>query len=446
VTRVEQEVVGPQHTVLKACPAPDDHRVAFDGKRPGDTQNDRSQNWLAQPGEDPQFIAVGDPDHGTEFIDWGPTGEEWLLHNHTTGEHVRFHLEDGIVDRFSDHGRPVGILKDGRSVVRMEGALHLYDGDERVQRVKSPDRFGVIREVNVGGDLVAVRVGGGTDDRFSNGLTIMGDTAPAILVYDTTVDTWTTIIEETLSPSIDVMCEPETTSYLPSSTNERAEVRVFRPEETPAPALAIVYSPTDQVYRAWDRWAQYLSHQGYIVVVPSIPATPYSDAAVEDIASVGQWLRERKWVDGDRIAIFGQSSGGRDTAIQLLSRDIWKAGLARNGPWMFQQHWESDGRPEYVTDGIGGLPEDIPEAWARQNPIQQVHELDTPLRIHHAENDQRCPYEYATSFRDALIEAGNTLDEDFEFHTLRAQGHNTADVHQLSAELTLLENFLCRHL
>lgn len=43
-----------------------------------------------------------------------------------------------------------------------------------------------------------VRVGGVTDDRFSGGLTTLGDRPPAILVYDATEDAWTTVLEESL--------------------------------------------------------------------------------------------------------------------------------------------------------------------------------------------------------------------------------------------------------
>lgn len=440
----ERTPVGPQEMVVTAGRAPDDDRLAFDARDPDDP-GAGAQNWLAEPGADPVHVPAGDPDHGTAFVAWDPDGEGWLVHDHATGEGLRVALDGAVRARFDpDGGRPVGVLADGRAVALEGDELAVYDGADCETRVPVPDD-GPVREAHVAADRVAVRTGGAAGERHGRAGYRRHDGPPAVLVYDASAGEWTAVERRGSPVAADAMVAPETTTYESSTSDDPGEVRVFRPDETPAPALAVVYGPTPGATRDWDRWAQYLAHRGYAVVAADLPGDGYA-AHQEDVAALNGWLRDREWVDGDRVALFGHSNGGYAAALQLLTREGWAAGLVRAAPLCFRSFAEREGTPGWAVAGVGADPEEDPARWDDLNPVQQVSGLTAPLRIHHGEYDDRGTPAEARRFRDALRDAGHVEGEDFEYHTLRGRGHLAGDANEAAAELALLENFLDRRL
>ncbi len=425
-----------RENVANATYSPDERTIAFDAGSEEPERFPKRDNFLCDPdGDNIRTVVPGDNlTDGTEFLGWHPTERRLLVHDHTNDRVGLFAPDEDTTEWITSVSGTETVcgFADKESIVlqRNESAVRMtFDGEVKSLGLSN------ITAVDVHADTVV-------------GITASTETEPPALVARTDGGTTRVLYQPEYGPIVparDDTVEERATYETPNG--EPADVIVHHTAEEPAPAVAVVYSPADGPSDDFPRWVEYLVHRGYTVVRPHIPSDSKTDAAVEEIAAVGQWLCGRSWVDGDRIAVFGHSSGGRDVYMQLLSRETtpWKAGIARNGVTDLRMRDAVD--PEWWLREQIGTPDEHPDEWAHRSPIEYAETgVAAPLRIHHARHDTLVLPEQARMLRDGLCEAGCIEGDDFEYQELAGQGHNTADIYQVAAELSMFVDFLDRRL
>jgi dipeptidyl aminopeptidase/acylaminoacyl peptidase len=88
----------------------------------------------------------------------------------------------------------------------------------------------------------------------------------------------------------------------------------------------------------------------------------------------------------------------------------------------------------------GGSPDEVPEAYARSNPITYVSDVVTPTIVIAGEHDPRCPIEGVTPWVEAVRAAGTEV----EVHTYAA-GHHANGMDQQVEHMRLVLDFFARH-
>jgi dipeptidyl aminopeptidase/acylaminoacyl peptidase len=88
----------------------------------------------------------------------------------------------------------------------------------------------------------------------------------------------------------------------------------------------------------------------------------------------------------------------------------------------------------------GGSPDEVPDAYARSNPMTYVADVVTPTIIVAGEHDPRCPIEGVTPWVDAVRANG----VEVELHTYAA-GHHANGMDQQVEHMRLVLDFFARH-
>lgn len=432
----ETEDLIDRENVNNAAYSPDGQMIAFDAGSSDPDRFPKRDNYVCdEHGDNVRHVIPGDsPTDGTEFLGWHPTERILLVHDHTNERVGLFVPDDNTTEWITSISETDTVCGFGGNetilLLRDETALRVtFSGEVEVLGLSN------IAAIDALGDtIVAITTSTTTDP-------------PALVTRRMGSDTQTIYQTEygPVIPERDNSDEERLTYKTPDG--DIADIIVHHATTEPAPAVAFVYTPYDSPYDGFPRWFEYLVHRGFTVVRPQIPSGKETDAAIEEIAAVGRWLCERSWVDDDRIAVFGHSSGGRDVFMQLLARDTspWAAGIARNGVTDLRDR-EQSGTQFWLREQIGS-PEENPDDWARISPIEHADTgLAAPLRIHHACYDTTVQREQARTLRDALCVNGYVKGEDFEYQELSGQGHVTSNVYQNAAELTMIVDFLDRRL
>ncbi len=163
-------------------------------------------------------------------------------------------------------------------------------------------------------------------------------------------------------------------------------------------------------------WHHLLTQEGYLVVSFDNRGTPaprgrdwrkivHGEVGVHasaDQASAARALaRERPYVDGSRIGIWGWSGGGSQT-LNCLFRypDLFHTGMAV-APVPDQRYYDTVYQERYM-----GLPAENPEGYRRASPITYAHRLRGNLLIVHGTGDDNVHYQGTEALINRLIEAG----------------------------------------
>jgi len=411
--------------------SPNGSHLAFEARTYETTPPSRGLFVCEANGDHLREVIGKDSDDDLHLIDWRSDGDELIVRNATNHRYGKYAPESSTVNWFGDateDDEPVGLVgDDGLVVLREDTVIRIrFDGET--------ERFdhGEVAGATVGDDLVVVR----SPNRRGS--------PPKLSVFRLDGGAQETLLQTTRrSARPPDQPREEELSYT-TADGEDATVNITYAKNLPAPAVAFVYSPSPVPFRGYERWNEYFAHRGYTVVRPEVPNGTFSAAARADIAAVGDWLCNREWVDGDRIAVLGHSSGGRDVFMQLFTYpDRWRAGIARNGAIDLFTIDDVENGPWWLRNNLGD-PEENRGDWEDHNPIDHVRDLEASLLIHHSEHD--IGGQQGTMMEDALIDAGNTLNEEFEHFEMPNRGHNTADVRQVASELSCLVDFLDRRI
>jgi len=189
------------------------------------------------------------------------------------------------------------------------------------------------------------------------------------------------------------------------------------------PVFMYVYGgPGSQtVTNSWDRdmgWWQLLAQQGYIIVSVDNRGTgargkdfrqvTYEQLGkyeVIDQIEAAKYLGTQKYVDPDRIGIFGWSYGGYMSSLCLtIGAKYFKLGIAV-APVTNWRYYDS-----IYTERYNGLPQDNASGYDDNSPINHAREMSGKFLMIHGTADDNVHFQNSVDFITKLIDA----DVDFE--------------------------------
>lgn len=225
------------------------------------------------------------------------------------------------------------------------------------------------------------------------------------------------------------------------------------------PLLLYVYSePAGQtVADRWggDRqlWHWMLAQRGYVVasVDSRGAASPRGRAwrrsvygqigilaSADQAAAVQKLLAQNRWLDPDRVGVWGWSGGGAMTLNALFRHpDLYAAGIAVASP-VDQMLYNSIYQERYM-----GLPSSNPDGYRNGSPINFADRLAGDLLIIHGTGDDNVHYQNAEQLVNKLVEA----NKPFEFMAYPDRTHGIGEGVNTRLHLyTLATRFLDEHL
>jgi dipeptidyl-peptidase-4 len=173
-----------------------------------------------------------------------------------------------------------------------------------------------------------------------------------------------------------------------------------------------------------DRWSHYtffnqvLLQQGYLVFTVDIrSSTAISQELAEtvlhkmhtaeelrDLLDGVRWLKGRRFVDPERVGIWGWSYGGASTLLAMTHCKEFKAGIAVAALTDPRYH-----SPKWAEFGMKS-PVDFPEAYEKASLVKRAGDLHGRLLLVHGTYDFNVRIQNAWAFSDALVRAGKSFD------------------------------------
>ncbi len=194
---------------------------------------------------------------------------------------------------------------------------------------------------------------------------------------------------------------------------------------------------------------QFLVQQGYVVAYvddrsSSIPGHRYAVAADHDLGPLAaadaavavEHLRSLRYVDPERLAIWGWSGGGFTTAYQLGHTDFYKVGIA-GAPVTDWRLYDS-----IYTERYMGLLDENLEAYERTSALAGAADLHGRLLLIHGTHDDNVHLQNTLKMADELIKARKQFD--LMLYPNKTHGITGTD-HNLHL-YTMIYEYLERHL
>lgn len=197
--------------------------------------------------------------------------------------------------------------------------------------------------------------------------------------------------------------------HFESSDTESIEALAFLPAtfESDDPTHPLIVSihggPMSYDTPSFDFARSYWTNHGYIVLCVNYRgSTSYGRAFSEqlrgtrgelesdDIISGVEHLRERGWVDPDRLFVTGFSYGGITTAHIVARTDMFAAAAPEHGIYDWYSVFGTDDNHLWTEDEFG-LPWENTDRFRDISSITRVDQMNTPLLITAGEHDWRCP-------------------------------------------------------
>ena len=181
--------------------------------------------------------------------------------------------------------------------------------------------------------------------------------------------------------------------------------------------------------------------RGYVVFVPDIEYTPGipGESAYNCIVSGAQSLLKFPWIDGENMAIQGQSWGGYQVAYLITRTDMFKAAgagapVANMTSAYGGIRWESgmsrQFQYEQTQSRIGRDLWSGIELYMENSPLFKLPNVTTPVLIMHNDNDGAVPWYQGIELFMGLRRLGKPawlLEYNDEAHNLR-QRRNRKDL------------------
>ncbi len=167
-----------------------------------------------------------------------------------------------------------------------------------------------------------------------------------------------------------------------------------------------------------DLWFQYMAERGYVVFTMDGRGSANRGLAFEQAIwkhvgvnemkdqMVGvNYLKSQKYVDGNRMGIFGWSYGGFMTSsIMLRYPDVFKAGIA-GGPVIDWSYYEVMYTERYMS-----TPQLNPEGYNEARVINHVDGLKGKLLVIHGAQDGTVVWQHSIQFLKACVEKNKQVD------------------------------------
>ncbi len=266
---------------------------------------------------------------------------------------------------------------------------------------------------------------------------------PEVWLYDLSTDKYEVILKAEYG-SIDKsqFSEPEYIKYKSFDGTEIPAI-VYKPKDIPEgvklPVIVNIHGgPTGQYFRMFNAFMQYVSSEGFVVILPNVRGSTgygveFRDACIKDWGGkdlkdavyAAEYLKTLPYVDSERIGVGGGSYGGFMTFLAVTKEpEHWKAGFAWIGiSELFSMFEESMPHFKYFLKRQMGNPVDDKDLWYDRSAVNFADKMTAKLLIMHGVNDPRCPIGQARIFKDKLLELGKEEGKDFEYIEYAEVGH-----------------------
>ena len=253
---------------------------------------------------------------------------------------------------------------------------------------------------------------------------------------------------------------PESVAY-PSWDGREIPAWLYMPPggegEARAAAVWLHGGPEQQARPIYDGNVQALVARGFAVLVPNVRgSTGYGKAyghlddgrlrggAVRDVEHAALWLGQRPDIDGDRIAVCGESYGGFLTLAALARHpELWAAGVSFAGMSSLVTFLERIGPSyrAYREAEYGSLADDR-DFLLDISPLTHAARISAPVLLVHGRKDSRVPVGEAEQMATLLRAHGTTA----ELLTFAGEGHAILDPTNRSHAQDRMTDFLLSHL
>lgn len=221
------------------------------------------------------------------------------------------------------------------------------------------------------------------------------------------------------------------------------------------PVLAYVYGGPGlpRVRRRWGGtnhlWHQLMAQEGYLVWVcdnrsasgkGAVSAWPvyrnFGSQELRDLEDGLNWLRERPYVDSDRIGIWGWSFGGYLTSFALTHSDGFRIGIA-GAPVTDWRLYDT-----IYTERYMGLPKDNPDGYRKSSVLEAAGDLKGKLLLIHGGLDDNVHLQNTLRLAHRLQEKG----KDFQMMVYPRARHGVRDPEQVHHLRSLMTRFILDNL
>jgi len=251
---------------------------------------------------------------------------------------------------------------------------------------------------------------------------------------------------------------PHRARWITNPHGDRSQAFVVTPDgEGPFPLVLSVHGGPEWHERdAYDPQTQAFVDAGYAVALPNYRGSTgygvaFREALVgnvcwtetEDLMTVLDLLVAEGVADAGRVFWSGWSWGGCLACFNAgVNPDRFRAIFAGIPAGDFvAAHWASAPELQAWDDAVyGGSPDEVPEAYARSDPMTYADAVRAPTLVIAGEHDPRCPIEGITPWVEAVRAHGAQV----EVHTYPA-GHHTNDMQGQVDHLRTILHFFARH-
>jgi len=190
------------------------------------------------------------------------------------------------------------------------------------------------------------------------------------------------------------------------------------------PAIVYIHGgPASQSLDNFNRFVQYMTNQGYLVIAPNYRGgTGYGrdfqeanrhDAGGEelnDVLAAAAFIQRTGFVAPSKLIVMGGSYGGYLTMMAVTRHpELWAAGVPIVPFVNWFTEFENEDPQLQESDRLFmGDPVKDKALWLDRSPINFIDKVKAPLLILAGANDPRCPRTEAQQVADAIKKRGGT--------------------------------------
>src|SRR3989344_3071362 len=215
---------------------------------------------------------------------------------------------------------------------------------------------------------------------------------------------------------------------LKSESGDDLFCRLFKPvgfdSTKKYPTIVYLYNGpgAQMINNTWngggDYWFQYMAERGFVVFTVDGRGSNNRGLAFEQaiFRNVGvvemkdqmigvEFLKSQKYVDANRMGVFGWSYGGFiTTSIMTRYPDVFKAGVA-GGPVIDWTYYEI-----MYTERYMDTPQENPKGYAESRTINHINNLKGKLLLIHGAQDNVVVWQHSIQFLKACVDKGKQVD------------------------------------